>query len=75
MQTAGPLLPIKAVIEFTSLSRASIYRLITNGAFPRPIKIGERRVVWRTEDLQAWVTNCAASCCPTSIRPSLVSHP
>jgi prophage regulatory protein len=58
MQITGRLLPIKAVIEFTSLSRATLYRHIKRGAFPQPIKIGERRVVWRGDDINAWLASC-----------------
>ena len=61
MHIAARLLPMKAVIEFTSLSRATLYRHIKKGIFPQPIKIGERRVVWRTEDIEIWLSHCSAS--------------
>ena len=61
MHTLNPLMPLRAVTEFTSLSRATVYRLMKLGTFPKPIKIGVNRVVWRFEDLQAWLSACAAT--------------
>lgn len=61
MQTIKPLLPLRAVMQFTSLSRATVYRRVKDGTFPKPIKIGENRVVWRPEDLESWLADCAAS--------------
>ena len=37
------------------LSTASIYRLMDEGAFPRPIRIGKRAVRWRGTDLDSWL--------------------
>lgn len=61
MESAGRLLPLKAVIIYTTFSRASVYRHIKKGTFPLPIKISERRVAWRSEDIDAWVAHCAAA--------------
>lgn len=48
----------------TGLSRASIYAMIARGDFPRPIKLGERAVGWRSEEIDAWLAarpmGCAA---------------
>jgi prophage regulatory protein len=32
-----------------------ILRLEKNGKFPKRIKVGERRVVWRSEEVMAWL--------------------
>lgn len=61
MQIINPLLPLKAVTQFTSLSRATVYRRVKDGTFPKPIRIGENRVVWRHEDLEAWLATCTAA--------------
>lgn len=61
MQTINPLMPLRAVTQFTSLSRATVYRRVKDGTFPKPIKIGENRVVWRYEDLEAWLAACATT--------------
>lgn len=41
----------------TALSRASIYRLMRDGSFPEPIRIGERAVCWRASELEAWLAD------------------
>lgn len=61
MQIINPLLPLKAVTQFTSLSRATVYRRVKDGSFPKPIRIGENRVVWRYEDLETWLATCTAA--------------
>lgn len=38
----------------TGLSRSSIYRLISEGSFPRPVKVGERAVRWPASAIEAW---------------------
>ena len=36
------------------LSRSTIYAMMANGRFPKPVKLGHRAVGWRSDDLQAW---------------------
>ena len=37
------------------MSRASIYRLMQQGDFPRPVKIGSTAVRWKESDVAAWI--------------------
>lgn len=53
-QDADFLLPRKAVEKLSGLSRATIYRLIKIGKFPRPLSIGTGSVRWRQSDVVAW---------------------
>ena len=39
--------------EITGLSRSSIYRLMPDGEFPRPVKVGIAGVRWRASDITA----------------------
>jgi len=48
------LLQRKAVEQMSGLSRATIYRLIKLGKFPRPLSIGTGSVRWRQSDVIAW---------------------
>lgn len=43
------------VAELTSLHRASIYRLISAGQFPKPIRLTKRRVAFSAEEVEAWM--------------------
>ncbi|MBO9511686.1 AlpA family phage regulatory protein [Erythrobacter sp. A6_0] len=51
------LLDIREVQRLNSLSRASIYRGVAAGTFPKPIQLtpAGRRVAWREADVQAWL--------------------
>ena len=40
-----------------NLSRSSIYKMIADGTFPKPIRLGRRAVGWRAEDVQEWLDN------------------
>ncbi|MBL0648415.1 helix-turn-helix transcriptional regulator [Aeromonas caviae] len=52
------LLSLAEVIECCTISRATIYRLMAQGNFPRSVQPkGCRRVVWRSSDIQAWMSN------------------
>lgn len=48
---------IADVIRITALSRATIYRRIAEGRFPRPIHLGGRACGWTPAALQAWIEN------------------
>lgn len=45
------------VETLTGLSRASIYRMMEDGEFPRPVHVGKRAVAWREADLVEWLDN------------------
>ena len=49
------LLRRRQVEEITGLSRSSIYRLMRDGKFPRPVKVGLAAVRWRASDITAWL--------------------
>lgn len=50
------LLAVGDVQKLTSLSRATIYRYLVEGRFPRPIRLSPRgRVAWRLSDVEAWI--------------------
>ena len=36
------------------LSRSSIYKMMDDGEFPRPVRIGRRAVGWRAADIETW---------------------
>ena len=43
------------VEKAVDLSCASIYRLMSEGQFPRPIRTGKRAVRWKAEDVADWL--------------------
>ena len=56
------LIKIGRVMEKVSLSRAQIYKMIASGDFPSQIKLTERSVAWREDELDTWILGrCSAS--------------
>lgn len=49
------LLRRREVEAITGLSRSSIYRLMQDGEFPRPVRVGPAAVRWRSGDVTAWL--------------------
>ena len=37
------------------VSRASVYRLLQSGSFPKPLKLGKRAIGWERDHIQQWV--------------------
>ena len=49
------LLACKDITAETGLSRSTIYRLVRDGSFPKPIPIGPRGMRWLESDIRAWI--------------------
>lgn len=49
------LIPQKKVIEMTSLSGTTIWRLEKRHAFPKRRKIGINRVAWLRAEIEEWI--------------------
>ncbi|WP_281926773.1 helix-turn-helix transcriptional regulator [Roseibium album] len=43
------------LLDLVPLSRTQIWRLEKQGAFPTRIRIGQRRIGWRADELQDWL--------------------
>ena len=52
-EMAVVFLRLQAVIRVTGLSRSTLYRLIADKQFPRPVRLGPRAVAWRRTDVEA----------------------
>jgi prophage regulatory protein len=50
----GTLLRRRDVSEMLGIAASTIYRMIQDREFPRPLSIGSRAVRWRIEDIEAW---------------------
>ena len=49
------LIKLTAVKEITTFSAATIYRLISQGEFPKQIKLAERSSGWLLEEIYNWI--------------------
>lgn len=50
------LVTMPELIELVPFSRGHVYRLIREGKFPAPIKLGDRRVAWLEHELEHWIS-------------------
>ena len=46
---------LKNVIEVTGMSRSTIYRLMDQDKFPKPIKLSQRIIGFLEEDIDQWI--------------------
>lgn len=51
----GSILRRPQVEQATGLSRSTLYAMMAEGAFPKPVKLGKRAVGWRARDVAAWL--------------------
>ena len=49
------ILRLPQVKTCVGLSRSSIYLGISQGTFPKPVKLGARAVGWLEGDIEAWL--------------------
>ena len=49
------LLRLREVQSRTALGRSSIYRMMRDGSFPEPLKVGVRPVRWRESEIEGWL--------------------
>jgi prophage regulatory protein len=52
------IIKLPKVKELTQLSQATIYRLISNDAFPKQIKLAERSSGWLEQEVFDYLDNC-----------------
>ncbi len=49
------LIRIKEVQALTSLARATIYKYMSEGGFPKQVSLGANAVAWVEEEVVAWI--------------------
>ena len=49
------VLKAKQVAEEINVSVPQVYKLVSKGSFPQPIKLGERGSGWLTSEIDAWL--------------------
>lgn len=52
---SNKLIRIKDVMDRTGLARSTVYKYISLGQFPQPIKLGTRAVAWVEREVEAWI--------------------
>lgn len=59
--TGHRLIDLAEVVRRTGLSRSTIYNYIAAGLFPRPRKLGPRRVAWLDTEIDGWIAERPAA--------------
>lgn len=57
----GMLIRLADVCQLLGVSRSTVYKWMNEGVFPAPVRVSERAVRWRSEDIEAWRESLAAS--------------
>ena len=66
--TSTRLLRRHEVQSRCSVSKSTLYALLQNGAFPRPIKLSPNRVAWLEGEIDDWIAARAGEREPTSFQ-------
>lgn len=56
-QPPDRILRLNTVLDRTGLSRATLYRKIQDGTFPRQVRIATRCAGWRESTVNEWMRN------------------
>ena len=54
VKTLDRIIRLPELVEITGLSAATVYRLIAQGRFPRPVVLGRQARGWIASQIQAW---------------------
>jgi prophage regulatory protein len=58
---ADSILRLPTVKARTGLSRSTIYLRVSQGTFPRPVRLGGRAVGWVEGEIQSWLAEKIAA--------------
>ncbi len=50
---------VNTVARLCAVSKATVWRKVAAGQFPRPVKLSERITAWRMADVNAWLASKA----------------
>ena len=53
MMTATRILRRTEALRYVGLGKTTLYKLISQGEFPRPLQLSPRAVGWRAEEVDA----------------------
>ena len=50
-------LKLEEVLGLVSLSSATVYRMMSRGEFPRPVRVGRRAARWHSDEVEEWLAS------------------
>jgi prophage regulatory protein len=48
---------VSQLTKMIPVSKASIWRKVKDGSFPKPVKLGDRITAWHMADIEAWLAS------------------
>jgi predicted DNA-binding transcriptional regulator AlpA len=48
-------LRLPQVLEFIPISKSTLWLMVRENRFPRPVKLGPRTTVWKAEELREYI--------------------
>lgn len=57
MTGGNRILRLGSVLERTGLTRSTLYRKMSAGTFPAQVRISERCIGWRENEIEQWLKN------------------
>ena len=57
MDKKTKLLRLPKVLDRIGLSRSTVYLMIGQDKFPKPIKLGDRAIAWDEIEIDKWIEN------------------
>ena len=55
------LLRLSDVVAKVAMGKTTVYAMIKQGTFPRPMEIAPQLVRWRASDIDAWISQLRAA--------------
>ena len=46
---------VNQLTKLIPMSKASVWRKVKDGTFPKPVKLGDRITAWHMDDIEAWL--------------------
>ena len=62
------ILRMREVCELTGLGKSTIYKKISEGSFPAPVRLGTRAIGWRARDIHDWLEAPERQWNPSEVR-------
>ena len=62
------ILRMPEVCEITGLGKSTIYKKLSEGSFPAPLRLGPRARGWRTRDIVEWLEDPGRAWDPSEVR-------
>ncbi len=62
------IIRIDEVSQLTGLARSTIYKKVSEGSFPPPVRLGARSVGWRLTDIDVWLRAPERQWDPSEVR-------